>query len=196
MPPTARRSSTATRRTPARRTRSTAPQAPSIPAGQRACLLELPWERPPGLPSVTYYRALKAHARIGESLPGELLLYAAKPYSYLRWVEDHLNGEAGPGAVGPVVTPTAAQIEDARVIVDAAASNFRGATGSGSATTGSPITGRSATTSGRAGNSGGYRRRPGTWRGAPGQKGGRSVPRGPRRPRCRRRPEPVSSPRA
>lgn len=131
MPPTARRSSTTKRRTPARRTKSTAPpEAPSIPAGQRAWLLELPWERPPGLPAVTYYKALKAHAWIGEALPAELLPYAAKPYSYQRWIEDQLNGEVGTGSVGtgpvgPPVTPTAAQVEDARAIAVAAANGFR-----------------------------------------------------------------------
>ncbi|WP_255583821.1 DEAD/DEAH box helicase [Dietzia sp. ANT_WB102] len=74
---------------------------------------------------MTYYKALKAHAWIGESLPTELLPYASKPYSYQRWVEDDLNGEAGPGAGGPPVTPTAAQVEDARVITVAAAAKFR-----------------------------------------------------------------------
>ena len=73
---------------------SAAPAVPSIPPGQRVWLLELPWGGlGGGTPAgVTYYKSLTAHAFVGTVLPGPLEPYASKPYSYLRWLEDELNG--------------------------------------------------------------------------------------------------------
>ncbi|MDZ4234257.1 MAG: DEAD/DEAH box helicase, partial [Dietzia sp.] len=97
------RSTTKKRKPSAKRTKSAkkpsaAQTVPTIPPGQRVWLLELPWGGlGGGTPAgVTYYKALTAHAYVGTVLPSPLEPYASKPYSYLRWLEDELNGSEGP----------------------------------------------------------------------------------------------------
>lgn len=106
---------------------STKPALPTIPPGQRVWLLELPWGgldggKPAG---VTYYKALTAHAYVGVSLPERLAPYASKPYSYLRWMEDELNGAKGPGATSSPMHLRPEQRDDVRAIVDVAARGLR-----------------------------------------------------------------------
>ncbi|MGX1596158.1 hypothetical protein ACWIDS_03655 [Dietzia maris] len=117
----------AKRATSAKKRPSATPTVPSIPAGQRVWLLELPWGglgggKPAG---VTYYKSLTAHAFVGTTLPSALEAYASKPYSYLRWLEDELNGSEGPGATAAPMTLRPEQRADVDAIVAAAEQQFR-----------------------------------------------------------------------
>lgn len=117
-----RRKSPATKKATAQK-----PALPTIPAGQRVWLLELPWGgldggKPAG---VAYYKALTAHAYVGTSLPDALVPYASKPYSYLRWLEDELNGTKGPGATSAPMQLRPEQLDDVRAIAAIAAKNLR-----------------------------------------------------------------------
>ncbi|MEH6382566.1 MAG: DEAD/DEAH box helicase family protein, partial [Dietzia cercidiphylli] len=104
-----------------------APAVPSIPPGQRVWLLELPWGGlGGGTPAgVTYYKSLTAHAYVGTALPSPLEPYASKPCSYLRWLEDELNGSEGPGATAAPMTLRPEQHADVDAIVAAAQRQFR-----------------------------------------------------------------------
>lgn len=89
-------------------------------------------------PSATYRRDLKASLCVADTLPEELEPYAAKPYTYLAWVEDQINGDAAPTrrATAAAKTLRPEQMDDARTIVEAAAGGWRGllnanATGTG-----------------------------------------------------------------
>ncbi len=106
---------------------SAASAVPSIPAGQRVWLLELPWGGlGGGMPAgVTYYKSLTAHAYVGTSLPEALEPYASKPYSYLRWLQDELNGTEGPGATAAPMTLRPEQRADVEAITAAAERGFR-----------------------------------------------------------------------
>ena len=119
---------TTRRRSTGRRKSTTArPPMPIIPAGQRIWLLELPWGGlDGGKPSgVTYYKALKSHAYVGDHLPENLAAYACKPYSYLRWVEDELNGTTGPGATSAPMELRTEQRDDVRAIAVASSLGLR-----------------------------------------------------------------------
>ena len=107
--------------------KSSAAATPSIPSGQRVWLLELPWGGlDGGTPAgVTYYASLTAHAYVGTALPSALEPYASKPYSYLRWREDELNGSEGPGATAAPMTLRPEQLADVDAIVAAAEGQFR-----------------------------------------------------------------------
>ena len=107
--------------------KSSAAATPSIPPGQRVWLLELPWGGlGGGTPAgVTYYTSLTAHAYVGTALPSALEPYASKPYSYLRWREDELNGSEGPGATAAPMTLRPEQLADVDAIVAAAEGQFR-----------------------------------------------------------------------
>ncbi|WP_404850309.1 DEAD/DEAH box helicase family protein [Dietzia kunjamensis] len=123
---TTRSKPTSARAKPAKKP-SAAPAVPSIPPGQRVWLLELPWGglgggKPAG---VTYYKSLTAHAYVGTTLPEPLVPYASKPYSYLRWLEDELNGSEGPGATAAPMTLRPEQHADVDAIVAAAEQQFR-----------------------------------------------------------------------
>ncbi|MBB1013409.1 hypothetical protein BXY47_0903 [Dietzia kunjamensis] len=106
---------------------SSAQAVPSIPPGQRVWLLELPWGGlDGGTPAgVTYYKSLTAHAYVGTTLPSALEPYASKPYSYLRWLEDELNGSEGPGATAAPMALRPEQRADVDAIVAAAERQFR-----------------------------------------------------------------------
>lgn len=106
---------------------SATPAVPSIPPGQRVWLLELPWGGlGGGTPAgVTYYKSLTAHAYVGTALPSPLEPYASKPCSYLRWLEDELNGSEGPGATAAPMTLRPEQHADVDAIVAAAQRQFR-----------------------------------------------------------------------
>ncbi|WP_010542382.1 DEAD/DEAH box helicase family protein [Dietzia alimentaria] len=126
------RSTTKKRKTSSTRAKSAkkpsaAPAVPTIPPGQRVWLLELPWGGlGGGTPAgVTYYKSLTAHAYVGTTLPSQLEPYASKPYSYLRWLEDELNGSAGPGATAAPMTLRSEQRADVDAIVEAAEQRFR-----------------------------------------------------------------------
>ncbi|MCT2122406.1 DEAD/DEAH box helicase family protein [Dietzia cinnamea] len=90
-------------------------------------LLELPWGGlGGGMPAgVTYYKSLTAHAYVGTSLPAALEPYASKPYSYLRWREDELNGSTGLGATAAPMTLRPEQRADVDAIATAAEHGFR-----------------------------------------------------------------------
>ena len=107
--------------------KSSAAAIPSIPPGHRVWLLELPWGGlGGGTPAgVTYYTSLTAHAYVGTALPSALEPYASKPYSYLRWREDELNGSEGPGATAAPMTLRPEQLADVDAIVAAAEGQFR-----------------------------------------------------------------------
>lgn len=134
---TKKRKTSSTRAASAKRTSSTraksakksssAQAVPSIPPGQRVWLLELPWGGlDGGTPAgVTYYKSLTAHAYVGTTLPSALEPYASKPYSYLRWLEDELNGSVGPGATAAPLTLRPEQRADVDAIVAAAGRGFR-----------------------------------------------------------------------
>lgn len=143
MPPRARASTKRSRpaKKSPRKNTTTAPELPTRAPGERVWLLELPWGGIDGSlpPGTRYYKALKAHAYAGASLPAILAPYASKPYSYQRWLEDDINGERGPGAVAPPKTPTQEQIDDARAIAIAAAANYRGVLVSNGVGTGKTI---------------------------------------------------------
>ncbi|MEV8222794.1 DEAD/DEAH box helicase family protein [Dietzia maris] len=100
---------------------------PTIPPGQRVWLLELPWGGlGGGTPAgVTYYKSLTAHAYVGTTLPSALEPYASKPYSYLRWREDELNGSTGPGATAAPMRLRPEQRADVDAITTAAERGFR-----------------------------------------------------------------------
>ena len=123
---TTRSKPTSPRAKPAKRP-SAAPTVPTIPPGQRVWLLELPWGGlDGGTPAgVTYYKSLTAHTFVGTSLPRPLEPYASKPYSYLRWLEDELNGSEGPGATAAPMTLRPEQRADVDAIVAAAERQFR-----------------------------------------------------------------------
>lgn len=119
---------TSSKRAPSAKKRPSAAQAvPSIPPGQRVWLLQLPWGGlGGGTPAgVTYYKSLTAHAYVGTTLPSALEAYASKPYSYLRWLEDELNGSEGPGATAAPMTLRPEQRTDVDAIVTAADRGFR-----------------------------------------------------------------------
>ncbi|MFL0579512.1 DEAD/DEAH box helicase family protein [Dietzia sp. 179-F 9C3 NHS] len=59
-------------------------------------------------------------------MPEALHPYASKPYSYLRWLEDELNGNKGPGATSAPMTLRPEQREDVRAIATAAQRGWRG----------------------------------------------------------------------
>lgn len=116
-----------TRRKPPAKKKSAAtkPALPTIPPGQRVWLLELPWEGPGGVsiskpPGVTHYKGLGGYAYVGTSLPKSMAPYATKPYSYLRWREDELNGKKGPGATATPMTLRPEQLDDVRAIATVA----------------------------------------------------------------------------
>ncbi|WP_194860816.1 DEAD/DEAH box helicase family protein [Dietzia sp. SYD-A1] len=126
-----RKSPTRRKRRSTRATSATKPSAaqtvPTIPPGQQVWLLELPWGGlGGGTPAgVTYYKSLTAHAYVGTTLPDPLKPYASKPYSYLRWLEDELNGSEGPGATAAPMTLRPEQSADVDAIVAAARRGFR-----------------------------------------------------------------------
>lgn len=98
--------------------------------------MELPWGMRDA--RLTYRKDIKASIYVGADIPPDLAPYAAKPYSYLAWVQDCLNHRAAPTlrATAAPKTPRPEQIEDARAIVTAAAEGWRGilvanATGTG-----------------------------------------------------------------
>lgn len=117
----------AKRATSAKKRPNTAPAGPSIPPGQRVWLLELPWGGlDGGTPAgVTYYKSLTTHAYVGTALPVPLEPYDCKPYSYLRWLEDELNGSEGPGATAATMSLRPEQRADVDAIVAAAEQKFR-----------------------------------------------------------------------
>ncbi|MGX1857638.1 DEAD/DEAH box helicase family protein [Dietzia sp. NPDC055340] len=126
------RKTTTRRKTSSKRAKSTkkssaAQAVPTIPSGQRVWLLELPWGGlGGGMPAgVTYYKSLTAHAYVGTTLPDPLEPYASKPYSYLRWLEDELNGSEGPGATAAPLTLRPEQCADVDTIVAAAEQEYR-----------------------------------------------------------------------
>ncbi|TCJ72241.1 UNVERIFIED_ORG: hypothetical protein EDC92_12614 [Dietzia maris] len=123
---TTRSKPSSTRAKPAKKPNA-APAVPSIRAGQRVWLLELPWGGiDGGIPAgVTYYKSLTAHAFVGIALPSPLEAYASKPYSYLRWLEDELNGSEGPGATAASMSLRPEQRADVDAIVAAAERQFR-----------------------------------------------------------------------
>lgn len=143
MPPRSRSSTKRSRsaKGTARRRPAAAPDLPARMPGERVWLLELPWGGIGGAlpPGTRYYKALKAHAYAGASLPAELVPYASKPYSYQRWLEDDLNGDRGPGAVAPAKAPFPEQIDDARAVAVAAAAGYRGVLVSNGVGTGKTI---------------------------------------------------------
>src|SRR5699024_6949113 len=118
---TTRSKPSSTRTKPAKKPNA-APAVPSIPPGQRVWLLELPWGGlDGGTPArVTYYKSLTAHAYVDTALPSALEAYASKPYSYLRWLEDELNGSEGPGATAAPMSLRPEQLADVDAIVAAA----------------------------------------------------------------------------
>ncbi|TCW22795.1 hypothetical protein EDD19_11951 [Dietzia cinnamea] len=124
---TTRRRSSSKRAPSAKKRPSAAMAVPTIPPGQRVWLLELPWGGlGGGMPAgVTYYKSLTAHAYVGTSLPAALEPYASKPYSYLRWREDELNGSTGPGATAAPMTLRPEQRADVDAIATAAEHGFR-----------------------------------------------------------------------
>ncbi|WP_163376035.1 DEAD/DEAH box helicase family protein [Dietzia sp. Alg238-R159] len=115
------------KRTTSKKKTTAATAVPTIPPGQRVWLLELPWGGlGGGMPAgVTYYKSLTAHAYVGTSLPEVLDPYASKPYSYLRWQEDELNGTEGPGATAAPMTLRPEQRADVDAITMAAEQQFR-----------------------------------------------------------------------
>ncbi|MVZ88998.1 DEAD/DEAH box helicase [Microbacter sp. ANSKLAB05] len=123
---TTRSKPSSTRATSAKKPNA-APAVPSIPPGQRVWLLELPWGGlDGGTPAgVTYYKSLTAHAYVDTALPSALEAYASKPYSYLRWLEDELNGSEGPGATAAPMSLRPEQLADVDAIVAAAEQQFR-----------------------------------------------------------------------
>ncbi|WP_238556253.1 DEAD/DEAH box helicase family protein [Dietzia sp. UCD-THP] len=123
---TTRSKPTSARAKPAKKP-SAAPAVPSISPGQRVWLLELPWGGlGGGMPAgVTYYKSLTAHAYVGTALPSALEPYASKPYSYLRWREDELNGSTGPGATAAPMSLRPEQRADVDAIATAAERGFR-----------------------------------------------------------------------
>lgn len=129
---TRKRKTTSTRAKSARTAKATkkasaATAVPTIPRGQRVWLLELPWGGlGGGMPAgVTYYKSLTAHAYVGTALPSALEPYASKPYSYLRWREDELNGSTGPGATAAPMSLRPEQRADVDAIATAAERGFR-----------------------------------------------------------------------
>ena len=113
-----------------------APPLPSPRAGEQLWLLELPWGMRDS--RLSYRKDIKASLYVGEKVPDDLEPYAAKPYSYLAWVQDQINRRSTPTmrASAAPKSPRAEQIEDARAIVTAAAAGWRGilvanATGTG-----------------------------------------------------------------
>ncbi|MFS4491139.1 DEAD/DEAH box helicase family protein, partial [Dietzia kunjamensis] len=123
---TTRSKPSSTRAKPAKKPNA-APAVPSIHPGQRVWLLELPWGGlDGGTPAgVTYYKSLTAHAYVDTALPSALEAYASKPYSYLRWLEDELNGSEGPGATAAPMSLRPEQLADVDAIVAAAEQQFR-----------------------------------------------------------------------
>ena len=74
---------------------------------------------------MTYYKSLTAHAYVGTALPDPLQPYASKPYAYLRWLEDELNGSEGPGATAAPMSLRPEQRADVDAITAAAEQQFR-----------------------------------------------------------------------
>ncbi|WP_242692862.1 DEAD/DEAH box helicase family protein [Rhodococcus sp. D-46] len=100
-------------------------EVPSVARGQRVWVLDgVPYRATP--PGAHYYPGIRAHAYVGETLPERLQVYASKPYSYARWIEDEINGVRGPGARAAPKTPTAMQISGAKAIATAYKSGYRG----------------------------------------------------------------------
>ncbi|RYE43456.1 MAG: DEAD/DEAH box helicase, partial [Hyphomicrobiales bacterium] len=106
-----------TKRRSSPRRASTKPLIPTPGHGEQIWILDVPYRAP--APGAKYYTALKAHAYIGAQLPDELAVYASKPYSYARWVEEDLNGVRQPGAAGFHKTPRPEQVDAAKAIATA-----------------------------------------------------------------------------
>ncbi|WP_083576895.1 DEAD/DEAH box helicase family protein [Rhodococcus maanshanensis] len=109
---------------PAKKAAAKKVDAPVAGPGERVWVLEVPFRAP--APGAKYYGAIKSHAYVGSSLPEELRLYAAKPYSYQQWVEDELNGTRGPSAEAAPKELRREQLEGAAAIARAAEASFRG----------------------------------------------------------------------
>ena len=111
----------AARKTTQRRSKprraSAAPLIPTPGHGEQIWILDVPYRAP--APGAKYYKALKAHAYIGTQLPDELTVYASKPYSYARWVEEDFNGVRQPGATGFHKIPRPEQVDAAKAIATA-----------------------------------------------------------------------------
>ena len=102
---------------PSPRRASAAPLIPTPGHGEQIWILDVPYRA--SAPGAKYYKALKAYAYIGTQLPDELTVYASKPYSYARWVEEDFNGVRQPGATGFHKIPRPEQVDAAKAIATA-----------------------------------------------------------------------------
>jgi SNF2-related domain len=100
---TARRGGTATAtrarsRAAATPTRTATSAMPTIPAGQRLYLLEVPWDlrQTATWAGAAWSDPVRAWTWIGERLPKRLAPFDSPPWSWTRWREDELNGSPRP----------------------------------------------------------------------------------------------------
>ncbi|GGC69755.1 DEAD/DEAH box helicase [Hoyosella rhizosphaerae] len=131
---------------PTRRSRTVKPaDIPTAGTGQRIWVLDVPFKAPAA--GARYYAGIKSYAYVGATLPATLTVFASKPYSYQRWVEDNLNGTHSSGATASPKTPRVEQIDAAKAIARAAHAGWRGfflADDPGLGKTGSAILGAKA----------------------------------------------------
>lgn len=92
--------------------------------GDRVWILDVPFKAP--AVGARYSAAVKSHVFVGQDLPNHLVAYRSKPYSYARWIEDDINGHAGPGPVAVLKSARPEQVSAAKAIATAA---FRGSRG-------------------------------------------------------------------
>jgi superfamily II DNA or RNA helicase len=98
--------------------------------GRHVTFLDVPWEERDIARSLggEWIEKLNGYVYIGDLLPARLENYASTDYSYLRWIEDQVNGRIKPSKkpVDGYYTPKPHQVEAIEKIKETAAAGWRG----------------------------------------------------------------------
>lgn len=98
--------------------------------GRHVTFLNVPWEERDIARSLggEWIEKLNGYVYIGDLLPERLENYASTDYSYLRWIEDQVNGRIKPAKkpVDGYYTPKPHQVEAIESIKNTAAAGWRG----------------------------------------------------------------------
>lgn len=98
--------------------------------GRHVTFLEVPWEERDIARSLgaEWIEKLNGYVYVGDLLPARLENYASTDYSYMRWIEDQVNGKIKPvpKPSDGYYTPKPHQVEAIEAIKNTAAAGWRG----------------------------------------------------------------------
>lgn len=98
--------------------------------GRHVTFLEVPWEERDIARSLgaEWIEKLNGYVYVGDLLPARLENYASTDYSYMRWIEDQVNGKIKPvpKPADGYYTPKPHQVEAIESIKNTAAAGWRG----------------------------------------------------------------------